>query len=312
MSLRNLVFIISMCFCLSHARRQCVAGDQVTVSGRFTCDGIAVPHARMNLVHRIGFMGSFLGRSTTDASGHFKLKGTPIDFPQKDSSSLALHAAYQYVDPEIDKMLLRIHYTDMHDIEGFQTNVKLDNVEMESNHRCKAYLAFYDAVKDYKKRVGDQLPTRIEVHVDERFEGAPFTDYISVISNKGERWDKEKAQHELAHVIRHYFDGDEEHFIEDRDKYQSEDYKDHHCGLKTSDQFAFNEGWAMYWAHQCQEQDHDDRMDVAGNVAQALRDLQLGCATSDAGMVLVLKENKETIHSYTEFEDKHKRLHSCP
>ncbi|KAI0559838.1 hypothetical protein FGB62_134g017 [Gracilaria domingensis] len=295
-----------MLSCLSKALRQCSSDRQLTVSGTIKCNGEGIPFSHINLVHRISFMRNFLGNATTDENGEFELKGVPIDFPQSDASTLAVHVTYiHYPRYHRRSALFRILYSDTHDFEDFSKNgvIRLGDVDL-NNHRCNAYLAFYKATIDLERRTSRHLRERVTVYVDEDDVYQPRTEYVNVLSNDRFIWNLETAQHELAHVIRHVFDGDEEHFLDDRDLYQSEDYKDHNCSLETSIQFAFNEGWAMYWAHQCREQEHDDRMNVAGNVAQALRNLQSRYRKSDADMVKVLEDNPYIIHSYAEFESK--------
>jgi hypothetical protein len=56
------------------------------------------------------------------------------------------------------------------------------------------------------------------------------------------------AQHEFAHTVRHALDGDTAHFLLDSGRFW---YLRSHSGSsceQTNHGFAFNEGWAEYWA----------------------------------------------------------------
>lgn len=118
----------------------------------------------------------------------------------------------------------------------------------------------------------------------------------------------ETSFHEFAHTIRHAFDGSLSHFLEDVVDFKY--LQQHHaCKRVSSSAFAFNEGWAEYWAR-----DFDPAPDcpgiaendyrVEGNVAAALLTLERRCPNVDRReMVDVLRRNPGRIHSFDQFRD---------
>ena len=112
--------------------------------------------------------------------------------------------------------------------------------------------------------------------------------------------------HEFGHVIRHGYDGDAGHFLGD---VVTHNYlQNHESCNKTGLGFAFNEGWAEYWARDyapapsCAGRAADD-YEVEGNVAAALADIEVRCyGGRRAPMVDVLRANPGVIHSFAEFQ----------
>jgi hypothetical protein len=127
--------------------------------------------------------------------------------------------------------------------------------------------------------------------------------------------------HEFGHDIRHTLDGGIGEFLKDVVRYE---YSQNHqqCKLPTGIDdtgkrgFAFNEGWAEFWARTpltCDDPPHDYRYE--GNVAAALTALTVGSpgcpAVSRAGLVKVLAANPGRIHSWDEFLAAFRALHPC-
>ncbi|CAN8076041.1 unnamed protein product [Agarophyton chilense] len=182
-----------------------------------------------------------------------------------------------------------------------------------SKHRCQSYMFFYQATVEYYERVGKRVPVKPRILVDEITNQVfPYVVYNEVISRKDFEWSFEVAQHELGHIIRHAFDGDETHFEQDERLYGSPDLRYHTCSSKSSEGFAFNEGWAFYWAGQCLDFGPTGSHEVHGIVAASLRNLQIVCNSSYKQMVQVLEDNPGVIHSFREYEERHKHMYDCP
>eukprot|EP00178_Gracilaria_changii_P002138 TRINITY_DN1318_c0_g1_i2.p1 TRINITY_DN1318_c0_g1~~TRINITY_DN1318_c0_g1_i2.p1 ORF type:complete len:293 (+),score=30.10 TRINITY_DN1318_c0_g1_i2:1680-2558(+) len=275
-----------------------------------TCNGVGIPFSRMYFVHGIGIMRSDLGFGTTNEHGEFEIRGAPIVLPERTPSTFALYAAYDYFNPSnINQRLLRVAYPDSKDLDiTGNGDVHLGIVD-KNNHRCVAYQKFYAAVRDYYDRVGEFPPSRIFVQVDSPVKGPPFVVYNNVKSNSNFKWTTQAAKHELAHVVRHFFHGTRDRFEDVQEEYGSAMFQNHSCDSITNKVFAFNEGWAMYWSNECLALKYSPtaRIDVAGNVAAALRNLQSSCGSSDREMVEVLKLSSGKVLTYTDFE----ALHSC-
>lgn len=168
---------------------------------------------------------------------------------------------------------------------------------------------FREVVQDYKARTGRQLPFCLRIVRDHDQRNQYYTTYRTVHLSKRGRINKVIAEHELGHAIRYNCDGSENHFRSDWVKYRYD--RTHSCdSRRPSEEAAFNEGWAFFWADECYHNtDRDLRR--AGDVADALRSLQSRCNTNFGGMVRVLCENPRKIHTYRDFDRFHQRLYGC-
>ena len=83
-------------------------------------------------------------------------------------------------------------------------------------------------------------------------------------------------------------------------------FRSHSCGSKTNEGFAFNEGWAEFWAGSCKGPVYfgssPTDYTIEGNVANGLRQLQATNGLNDFEMVDVLDGANGTIHSFQEYE----------
>ena len=106
-------------------------------------------------------------------------------------------------------------------------------------------------------------------------------------------------------------DGTFLHFLSDVVKYKYT--QTHTCGKLTNKGFAFNEGWAEFWAGTCFGIYGNSPTDYSyeGNVAKALRTLKANCGTSDGQMIDVLQRNPRSIHSFDEYASAHHDLTGC-
>lgn len=111
--------------------------------------------------------------------------------------------------------------------------------------------------------------------------------------------DVSTAFHEFGHSIRHALDGGMAHFLFDVDRYQ---YYQHHDRCQpTNLGFAFNEGWARYWARDVTGCPNRTDLSVEGNVAAALAKLDRECVRVTRGtLVDVLRRNRWRIHSFAD------------
>ncbi len=106
--------------------------------------------------------------------------------------------------------------------------------------------------------------------------------------------------HEFAHSVRHSLDGNFGHFLLDAARYQ---YPQTHTSCKVTNQgFAFNEGWAEYWAGDYSTCSPATNYNQEGNVAAELARLER-CSNRPA-MVRVLRESRGQIHSIGDFQSR--------
>jgi len=178
---------------------------------------------------------------------------------------------------------------------------------------CQAYVRFREAMIDFKARTGRNTPggflrvrTRVTFHG-----GTAYTLYDAIKLPRKATVTTRLATHELAHVARHVLDGSASHFAADVVKYRYT--RRHACDLRTNRGYAFNEGWAEYWAGECVGRTVKplDDYKVEGNVATALRSLQSRCRTTDGKMVEVLARSPRNVHSFEDFRKRHKDLYGC-
>lgn len=187
------------------------------------------------------------------------------------------------------------------------------------SHKCAVWRGFHLAHRDFRDLMGFNPPSGgLLINADAVTAGVPFTPHTTIMwpggfpVGYGGGGDDSITRHEFGHVIRHGYDGDLGHFLGD---VVSHNYLQNHepCN-KTGLGFAFNEGWAEYWARDyapaptCAGRVADD-YEVEGNVAAALTDLEVNCFSgSRPAMVNILRSNPGVIHSFQEF-----RAHvACP
>lgn len=124
------------------------------------------------------------------------------------------------------------------------------------------------------------------------------------------------AFHEFGHTIRHSLDGDWNHFLADAVNYTYAQFHDfcHHPGGIGPAGFAFNEGWANFWSNvgrSCAGE--EDNFELEGNVARDLLALSRCPGVGRVGMVGILKQGQNIVHSEDEFRDRFHATHpECP
>ncbi|MBJ7601499.1 MAG: hypothetical protein DLM67_01665 [Candidatus Nephthysia bennettiae] len=120
--------------------------------------------------------------------------------------------------------------------------------------------------------------------------------------------------HEFGQTVRHSMDGDFAHFLYDAIRFvypRTHDPTD--CRNTTNLGFAFNEGWAEFWATDWGARppaspcDPTTNMELEGNVAAALYGLSQCRDVGRHGMVQVLQANPLAIHSFAEFASAFRR-----
>ena len=124
--------------------------------------------------------------------------------------------------------------------------------------------------------------------------------------------------HEFAHTFRHVYDGGAIHFFEDVLGYN---YAQMHKDCKeTNLGFAFNEGWAEYWAGEfprdqnglyapCGGEANRSNYRFEGNVALALLALEQCPEYTKQNLVDTLAQSRGQIHSFEDFRSRLEALH---
>jgi hypothetical protein len=124
------------------------------------------------------------------------------------------------------------------------------------------------------------------------------------------------AFHEFGHTIRHSLDGDWNHFLADAINYMYAQFHGfcQHPGGGGPAGFAFNEGWANFWSNVGQScAGEEDNFELEGNVARDLLALSRCPGVGRAGMVGILKQGQNIVHSEDEFRDRFQTsFPNCP
>jgi hypothetical protein len=176
--------------------------------------------------------------------------------------------------------------------------------------KCAAFQGAHNAYQNYKQIIGSPPPDASYL-ISTEFPccGVPFTTldtthwpsgYETGYGPKDPDGGYAVNFHEFAHSVRQSFDGGTLHFLADVARYGY--IKNHELCLVSNEGFAFNEGWAEFWAKTPATCGDGTNFNQEGNVATALTGLEK-CANRQT-MVRVLKENPEAIHSYSQFRTK--------
>lgn len=185
---------------------------------------------------------------------------------------------------------------------------------------CRLWRAFRDAADGYRADTGVGNPGgKVTVFENAPTAGTPFAPYTDVFWPAGfspvRKIDiglkapamRSVAQHEYAHTFRHALDGGKKHFaIDTLGFWYLRSHDDSSCE-QTNHGFAFNEGWAEYWADEvrvtpCPKNPAD--FSIERNVAFELKRLQRFCQGVTRGrMVAVLQQNPGRIHSMSDFSN---------
>lgn len=296
------------------------AKETITATGRLTCNGKAIANSKITLRDDDLVKDEKMATGYTDANGNFRITGSggdiairkkkrrPDPFVKPEYSASGSFGALS-VGPTINLLRKTDKTKTLDDRKG---TVSYGTVNFNSDE-CKAYLEFLKAMKDYKKDVGLKIPGRT-LKVQTRVilqAGAPYAAYRTFRFPKNTKIDQETARHEMAHVVRHTYDGTAAHFLKDVGLFVY--IRNHSCKKRTNNGFAFNEGWAEFYAGSCSSVTGSATdYKVEGNVAIALRKLKFDCGSSMFKMVNASIKNKGKIHSFAEYRKAHKALYGCP
>jgi len=294
-----------------------------TYTGQFQCDdrGVVTPLAGMNVelwgrgspdFLPVEWVGYRVAQGFTGADGSFAMRTHDND------------------DNYFVRMALRdahgVHLRDFWGINDWSVDTaqRRNNVRTQDyggmvfstpgqSHKCAIWAGVHSAYERYRAEIGAGLPSNgVELQADAVTAGVPFTPGTSILwpggfpVGYGGGGDDSITRHEFGHVIRHGFDGDFGHFLGD---VIAHNYLQNHepCN-HTSPGFAFNEGWAEFWAEDfapAPDYGRPGDMETEGNVAAALQELMVNCAGGQRKpMVETLQRNPGTIHSSAEFRDR--------
>jgi len=260
----------------------------------------------------------FMGSSRLDAAGHYDFTGhggDPFSPPDPYIRVVYNDDAGVRLTDELDSD--RSVDTPEHDHDNtaggtidFGTFVIGGDVGAGNASKCGVWHAGHDAFQSYVALIGEPPPAGkwdIE-YWSGVWSGTPWTN-TNTTHWPIHYWSS-AATHEFAHSVRHFADGDANHFNWDVTRFRYARNHDicaadanqiatdtHEMGLA----FGFNEGWAEFWEGQtggCGSLISDE---IEGNNAWALNQLSRQPGVGKKMMVEVLKAHPGQIHSLDEF-----------
>ena len=299
----------------------------VHVTGDIFCsdNGTVAPlaHARIEMMDSDAdgstIFDDTMGQSTTDGSGHFDFSGSGGDPGSYSWSRPDVYVRVTLSDEDLTPFPVRLTDElnsarswdspehDHDNVEGdvvigsFTWGTSYDPNAVHNSSQCGVWLKARKEYLDYTSIAGQYAPP---YHYDvEYWTGVfPITTETPWTNTDTTHWprhyvDIPTVTHEFGHAIRHSLDGNQDEFNLDVVRFvyaQSHDLCDSH-----NQGFAFNEGWAEYWADTvgCNKTLHPD---VEGDVADALKAMS-ECTGGRSGMLTVLQNNPGSIHSIGEF-----------
>jgi hypothetical protein len=296
------------------------AGQHTVYKGQWLCDdrGSVSPLQGMNVeLWKRGWdwlpveiSGSQIAHGFTDAAGRFAMT-TPTDddnyfvrMALRDGHGVHLKDFWGINDWSIDT-------GQTHNDQPVRNYGGLLLRTPGQSHKCAIWAGVHGANEDFRAQTGFEVATHgVEIDADAVTAGVPFTPGTTILwpggfeVGYGGPGDATITHHEFGHVIRHGFDGDFGHFLGDVVTYNY--LQNHEPCNHTNAGYAFNEGWAEYWAGDYGPAPDCGRpgdMETEGNVAAALTLLAHECA-GDQRKIMVenLRSNPGTIHSFAEFK----------
>jgi CARDB len=292
----------------------------MTLKGRFTCnDGQPLAETRVELMHtKTRLLPEIWPNQTVAGAGRTGPNGEWEWRVRGGETNWRVRAVLVNNDVGVKNFPTTWHH--YHDTLRTQNNRPLADygTQVVPGAECRLWAAFKSAADGYRADTGTSNPAgKVLVLDNAPTSGVPFTPYTDVfwpgnyapIRNIGTAAApvmRSVAQHEFAHSFRHQLDGDKAHFTFDSARFW---YLRSHSSTScasTNHGFAFNEGWAEYWADEVPATPCTNSQDfsIERNVGFELKRLQSACAGVTRGrMVQVLAENRGRIHSMSDFSN---------
>jgi hypothetical protein len=292
----------------------------MTLKGRFTCnDGQPLADMRVELMNtKTRLLPEIWPNQTVAAAGRTGPNGEWEWRVRGGESNWRVRAVLVNNDVGVKNFPTTWHH--YHDTLRTQNNRPLADygTQVVPGAECRLWAAFKAAADGYRADTGTSNPAgKVTVLDNAPTSGVPFTPYTDVfwpgnyapirnIGTPAMPVMRSVAQHEFAHSFRHQLDGDKGHFAFDSARFW---YLRSHSGTScapTNHGFAFNEGWAEYWADEVRSTPCTNSQDfsIERNVAFELKRLQSTCVGVTRGrMVQVLAQNRGRIHSMSDFSN---------
>jgi len=295
-----------------------VKSEYMTATGQILCNGVPVKYAKVSLMDADTDFDDVFGTTKTDVNGNFQVSGSADDIWGAGAPDPYIMVEYYYSGyygtlNVQDGILIKSTASDETSENSYASTINFGVINF-NNEKCKTYVNMLTAIIDYYTRTTLKLPmSTLYVALEEILSGStPYSNdntiHVPINYNNDTGLNLFTCKHELAHTIRHTYDGSYAHFLSDAISYSYLQY--HKCSSQTNYGFAFNEGWSEYWSGDCTGNTGTDYT-IEGNVASALRKLKTTCSSSDYRFVNILKLYPGSIHSFSEFNNKHYSVYGC-
>src|SRR5947208_3130702 len=266
------------------------ASVSFNVTGKWVCSNRGtvkpVAGARVELWHDISYwFDDKLGATHTASDGSFSFgvrADSNFDLYAKvvlnDDNGTSLGDWYSFSDWDTDTNTVGSHSGTV----GLGTwQISKDNGS--GTPKRAIWPGAHNAYGNYRTVIGARPPdSHFSVSADFPCCGTPFSTldtvhwpsgYATGTGGSDPDGGYSTSFHEFAHSVRHSFDGNFAHFLFDAARFGYP--RTHSLCSNTNQGFAFNEGWAEYWAHtlgSCTSNTQD--FNYEGNVATALDGLE--------------------------------------
>ena len=291
---------------------------RVRAVGRLTCNDAPLIGVRVDMMNSNSdtdtISDQYMGTGYTDSNGNFSFEGVGGDSGSFSWSNPDVYVRANYdtyvgstrvrVTNELDNA--RVDETPQHDHDNQSAGSIIQiGTRNFTSLDCALWQNGTAAVRDFQAVTGTPIPSG--KYDMERwsaiYSGTPWTnvDTTHWPTNYGSY--SQVNFHEFGHSVRHSLDGDSSHFNWDVTRFVYA--RNHSSSDKTNEGFAFNEGWAEYWATRggdwVQFYSPANDWEVEGNVAAELKRLSRCAGIGDAKMVDVLRGHAGAIHSMEEY-----------
>jgi hypothetical protein len=291
------------------------AGAVTTFQGAFACsDGQALAGARVELwrqqftwLPKVPPNARQVGATTADGNGGFAFRVAGSE------SNFFVRVVLSSEHAEVRDWLTPWNW--FADTAPNQNDVPVQDYRRQivPGYQCRLWREFQRASRDFVSATGSRAPFgEIVVRAGAPNAGVPWTNYDTVwwpanyaLSQNG----VSVPQHEFAHAVRHVLDGSNAHWLVDVARFAYPQKHSARSCAPTNLGFAFNEGWAEFWAGlRLSACGAGDDLRIERNVVAALQRLQQACGLTRGQMHGVLAANPGRIHAFSDFQ----QLSPCP
>ena len=182
-----------------------------SATGRILCRFDNIDHPLKEITVRLrdhdGVFHDTFGTTRTCTDGTFSVSGRARDLFGKPDPFLELKYEYSgtYGRMKVDG-LFEITRKESTSKRRYSRNINFGDWIISNDH-CRAYVHFYEAIKDYYVRTGSSLPySCLNVRTHAIIHGGTAYSELSKVNiprSTGERLSLTTAKHELGHTIRH-------------------------------------------------------------------------------------------------------------